>query len=319
MSVYTPVQIQDLESFTLARSLGPPIRLEAIAQGIINSNFRLTTPRGTFILTLVENHEEASALPFVVDLLEQLANRNLPVPRPILDHQGKARFTLSGRPALLVSLLPGYAPDPPNPEQCHQVGIWLGRIHRHGQEFPAPPPGRLRPESWAPMVHRLATANDMIDQDIVSWFKEELSWLGDHWFNRDLPQGLCHGDLFPDNTLFSGDRLTGMIDFYSACAGPWLYDLAVCLCSWCLDDQGCPHPEHIDALLQGYDQVRPRNREEHDGLVCACRAAAFRFSLSRFHDRCFPRQGTTVTRRNPESFMARLRFFQSLADRKWPD
>ncbi|MBF0172922.1 MAG: homoserine kinase [Magnetococcales bacterium] len=310
MSVYTVVQIENLEPFTRARSLGPPLHLEAIAQGIINSNFRLTTPRGIFILTLVEHPEEAAALPFVVRLLDELSRHQLPVPRPIKDDQGQALFMLADRPALLVTLLPGISPDPPTPQQCHQLGLWLGRIHLHGTTIPAPPPGRMRPEAWEPMIHRLATAVDLIDQDIVSWFKNELTWLRLHWFSLNLPSGLCHGDLFPDNTLFSGDDLTGIIDFYSACHGPWLYDLAVCLCSWCLDDAGVPHEERIDALLQGYDQVRPRSREEQNQMIPACRAAAFRFSLSRFHDHCFPRQGATVTRRNPESFMARLRYFQ---------
>lgn len=311
MSVYTPVQIKDLEPVTHARSLGQPLHLEGIAQGIINSNFRLTTERGTFILTLVENPEEARALPFVMQLLEKLGTENIPVPIPIKDNRGQSQFTLAGRPAVLVTLLEGVSPNPPNPEQCRQLGSWLGHIHIHGSTLPIDQPDAMGHETWEKMLQRLSATLDPIDQDIIAWFKGELLWLRQHWLPLHLPTGLCHSDLFPDNTLFDGNRLTGIIDFYSACHGPWLYDLAISLCSWCFDDSGDPFPEKIQALLAGYDQIRPRLPSEHDHLTTACRAAAFRFSLSRFYDHCFPKFGATVTRRNPESFMARLRTLQT--------
>ncbi|HIJ85131.1 MAG TPA: homoserine kinase [Magnetococcales bacterium] len=310
MSVYTPVHLPDLELFTHSRSLGQPLHLHSIAQGIINSNFRLTTTQGQFILTLVENPEEAQSLPFTMTLLDKLVHAGLPVPSPIKDHHGQAIFSLSGRPALIVTLLPGISPDPPTPDQCRQLGTALGRIHIHGNTSSPPRPNPMGSEAWEKMIHQLSTTLDTIDQDIVAWLKGELAWLQDHWLTLPLPTGLCHADLFPDNTLFCDNQLTGIIDFYSSCHGPWLYDLAICLCSWCQDDLGKPHPERIHALLESYDRVRPRHHAEHEHLVAACRAAAFRFSLSRFYNHCFPKLGATVTRRNPESFMARLRFWQ---------
>ncbi|MBF0422606.1 MAG: homoserine kinase [Magnetococcales bacterium] len=315
MSVYTLVQVQDLEPFTSARHLGHPVSLEAIAQGIINSNYRLTTSHGTFILTLVENRPEVEALPFIMGLLEQLHRAGIPVPCPLKDADGAAVFTLHGRPAVIVTLLPGISPDVPVPSQCRQLGSMLGSIHLQGR-LPHDSPQFTRSDrtgwqGWEVMLRRLDSLPNPEHQKTIAWLDMELLWLKHHWLTLDLPSGLCHGDLFPDNTLFVDDRLSGIIDFYSASHGPWLYDLAISLCSWCLDDQGQPHPELILALLEGYDRIRPRTRTERDHLTTACRAAAFRFSLSRFHDHCFPRSGTTVTRRNPESFMARLRFLQS--------
>ncbi len=311
VSVYTVVTIQDLEPFTIDRNLGQPRQLEAIAQGIINSNYRLTTSRGTVILTLVENPEEAQALPHIMALLEQLGQAGLPVPRPIKDANDQAVFTLHGRPAVMVTQLPGVSPNIPSAAQCHQLGSWLGTLHIRGMTVPMQRPDRLSPEAWATMLDRLYASHNAAHEKTIAWLQREWAWLNSHWFPLDLPQGVCHGDLFPDNTLFSGDQLTGIIDFYSACHAPWLYDLAISLCAWCLDDAGQPHPERIHALMSGYNQVRPLTLAERNHLQAACRTAAFRFSLSRFHDHCFPREGATVTRRNPESFMARLRFLQS--------
>lgn len=311
MSVYTEIQKKDLEPFTRARALGPPNHLEGIAQGVINSNYRLTTNQGTFILTLIENPLEVESLPFVIPLLETLAQQGFPVPRPIKDHHNnQAIFTLAGRPAVIVTQLPGISPDPPNPDQCQQLGSWLGRIHNTTiPETTCSDP--MGSHQWELMIDRLGNHPGPIDQEVVAMLTAELTWLKHHWLHLRLPTGLCHCDLFPDNTLFHNNLLTGIIDFYSACHGTLLYDLAICLCSWCLDDTGQPHPDRIQALLEGYDSVRPRHHDEHENLTKACRAAAFRFSLSRFHDHCFPRSGTKVTRRNPESFLARLRFLQS--------
>lgn len=311
VSVYTIVTIEDLEPFTTNRGLGQPRHLEAIAQGIINSNYRLTTTQDTVILTLVENPEEAKALPHIMALLDQLGQAGLPVPRPIKDHNNQTVFTLKNRPAVIVSQLQGVSPNPPSVDQCQQLGSWLGTLHLQGATLPIRRPDRLSPEAWATMLQRLHDSHNPTQQKTIAWLNQEWEWLNRYWFPLDLPQGLCHGDLFPDNTLFSGDQLTGIIDFYSACHAPWLYDLAISLCAWCLDDSGQPHPEQIHALMIGYSQKRPLTEPEQSHLNAACRAAAFRFSLSRFYDQCFPREGATVTRRNPESFMARLRFLQS--------
>ena len=118
-----------------------------------------------------------------------------------------------------------------------------------------------------------------------------------------LPRGPIHGDLFRDNVLFEGDRVTGVIDFYFAGCDALLFDIAVCMNDWCVGDDG----PRGDALLEGYEAIRSLGTVERDLLPAMRRAAALRFWLSRLSDLHLPRQAALLNAHDPEHFERLLR------------
>jgi len=94
-----------------------------------------------------------------------------------------------------------------------------------------------------------------------------------------LPQGLIHGDLFRDNVLFEGKRLTGLIDFDHTARGPLLFDLAVVALDWVYLAGGST--DALTALAKGYEESRPLTSAEEAAWPKALALAALRFALAR--------------------------------------
>ena len=100
----------------------------------------------------------------------------------------------------------------------------------------------------------------------------------------DLPTGPIHADLFPDNVLFDGERVSGVIDPYFACDGLLAYDLAVAMNAWALEHPDGADEARAEALRGGYEAVRPLCPSERAGLPRLRAGAALRFYLTRAED-----------------------------------
>ena len=124
----------------------------------------------------------------------------------------------------------------------------------------------------------------------------------------NLPTGFIHADLFPNNALFVGDELTGVIDFYFACNDILAYDLAICLNSWCFDSDGSFNVTKSAALIEGYTQERPLEQAEKDALPLLCSGAAMRFFLTRLYDWMNTPADALVKPLNPMEYWQKLRF-----------
>ncbi|MBF0427071.1 MAG: homoserine kinase [Magnetococcales bacterium] len=308
MSVYTPLTLADLAPLLPDAAIGHPRQLTGIAGGVDNSNFHLITDRGRFVLTLVEDPDQAARVDHLLRLLTHLAKAGIPAPHPAHDDQGRPCRWLQGKPLLIVEHLPGTHPLDPTPDQCAQTGALLGRLHLAGLDFPAPQPNSMGATAWRSLLARVQPILLRTDPPTANLLAGEMALLEDGFLKSDLPNGICHGDLFPDNVLFTDDRLTGVIDFHYACRERWLYDLAITLVAWGFDATGGFLPDHFYALLTGYQEIRPLTMEERSWQNAALRAASLRFSLTRLRDWLFPRIGANVTRKSPDPFLRRLRF-----------
>jgi homoserine kinase type II len=123
-----------------------------------------------------------------------------------------------------------------------------------------------------------------------------------------LPRGAIHADLFRDNVMFEQGRLTGFFDFYFAGVDSWLFDLAVCLNDWCIDQASGAHDaERALALLDAYAAVRPLAAAERQLLPAMLRAGALRFWISRLWDFHLPRQAALLQAHDPAHFERVLR------------
>ena len=312
MAVYTDVAAEDLDSFLAGYDLGELLAYKGIAEGVENSNFLLHTGRGYFILTLYEKRVARDDLPFFLGLMEHLAARGLNCPQPVKNREGRVLGELAGRPAAIVTFLDGMWIRRPSPAHCGALGTALAELHLAGADFPLRRENALSVAGWRPLYEAAQKQQaDRVRRGLTDVLAAELAELERSW-PRDLPQGVIHADLFPDNVFFLHDRLSGLIDFYFACTDTLAYDLAICLNAWCFETDHSYNVTKGRALLQGYAGKRPLSRAEQRELPLLCRGAALRFLLTRLVDWLEVPAGALVRPKDPVEYFRKLRFHQTI-------
>lgn len=297
MSVYTPVSDAQAADWLRNYSIGTLVALEPIKAGIENSNFFLTTTQGRYVLTLFERLP-AAELPFYLDLMAHLARHGIPSPAPIADLSDQYLQQLNGKPAALVTRLPGRSLEQPGEKECTELGALLARMHLAGRSYPAYLENPRGPKWWR---FAAAEVRRFLDDKQIQLLDDEMAFQARHRF-PDLPRGPVHADLFRDNALFEKGRISGVIDFYFAGVDCLLFDVAVCANDWCLDASHGLEAARTKALMDAYEALRPLTPLEREGWPVMLRAAALRFWLSRLYDFHLPRPGMLVHAHDPEHF-----------------
>jgi homoserine kinase type II len=300
LSVYTHVSETELTAWLANYSVGRLVACEPIKAGIENSNYFVTTAQGRYVLTLFERLP-AEELPFYLDLMAHLARHGIPCPAPIADLSDRYLQSLNGKPAALVTRLAGASLERPDTGACGELGALLARMHLAARSYGAYLENPRGPKWWRAAAKEVSPFLDAQKKDLLH---KEIDFLAQHRF-PDLPRGPVHADLFRDNALFEGGRISGVIDFYFAGVDCLLYDIAVCANDWCLADPASdPALDAVRcrALLAAYHAVRPLMALERDAWPLMLRAAALRFWLSRLHDFHLPRPGMLVHAHDPEHF-----------------
>jgi homoserine kinase type II len=311
MAVYTDVGADDLGRFLSGYDLGVLLSYKGIAEGVENSNFLVHTGRGNFILTLYEKRVAANDLPFFLALMEHLAKRGLTCPLPVHNKAGEVLGALAGRPAAIVTFLDGLWIRRPSTKHCAAVGAALAKLHLAGADFPMQRPNSLSVDGWRRLVAQADGRADSVQEGLAKTIADEFAHLEKAW-PRNLPKGVIHADLFPDNVFFLGDELSGLIDFYFACTDMLAYDLAVCLNAWCFEPDHSYNVTKGRAMLQAYAQVRALSDAEREALPLLARGAALRFLLTRLVDWLAVPEGALVKPKDPLEYVRKLRFHQSL-------
>lgn len=303
MSVFTTVSADELTEWLKAYPLGTLLELKGIASGITNTNYFVTTTTGRYVLTLFEEHT-ADELPYFLDLMTHLAERGVPCPHPVKRNDGVQLDELNGKPAALVSCLVGRDIETPNEIHCAEVGRVLANMHLAGESFSGNSHD-TRDSVWrqttADKVFGLLSADD---QSMLSQVMQRQASL-----NLDaLPQGVIHADLFRDNVLFDGEKIGGLIDFYYACRGAFLYDLAIAVNDWCVNADGSLDKPRVMAMLKAYHAVRALTAQEKAVWTDMLPIAALRFWLSRLKDKHFPHAGELTHAKDPQHFQKILKW-----------
>ncbi len=307
MAVFTPVTLDDLSQWIKQFPLGKALALKGIASGIENSNFFLTTERGEYVLTIFENLS-FEQLPFYVQLMRHLAERGIPVPAPVANEAGELVVALHGKPAAIVSKLDGSSQMDPQPVHCAEVGTILAKMHLAGRDFPLHQPNLRGLDWWVETVPKVLA---YLDADTAALLQSELAFQRDFAAGTtyaQLERGPVHADLFRNNVMFVGERLSGCFDFYFAGWDTWLFDLAVTVNDWCIDlDTGRLDEARVLALTRAYHAVRPFTAADQAAWLPMLRAAALRFWLSRLYDYYRPREAEMLTPHDPTHFERVLR------------
>lgn len=313
MAVYTQIGDQELRDFLAGYDVGSLASVIAIAEGVENSNYLLITSRGRFILTLYEKRVRTEDLPYFLGLMEHLSGRGFPCPKPVADRNGRALQQMAGRPAALVTFLDGVWPRRIWPGHCRGLGDALARLHLAGADFAMRRENDLAPGDWLALLAR-------IDRDRTEAYRpglhcaisDALAGLTSDW-PGDLPGGIIHADLFPDNAFFDGESITGIIDFYFSCNDMFAYDVAICLNAWCFEPDGQFNITKARAMLRAYRAVRPFSEAELAALPKLCQGAAMRFLLTRLYDWLNSPEDALVEPKDPLEYWHKLRFHQAVA------
>lgn len=311
MAVYTEVSDEDLQVFVAEYDIGSVVACKGIAEGVENSNYLLETDRDTFILTLYEKRVVPADLPFFLGLLDHLAAAGVPCPTPIHGRDGVALRHLCGRPAALVSFLRGLWPRRIQPVHCAELGAGLARMHLASRGFEVRRANDLSLDGWQRLFEATRDRADTVRPGLADEIRSELDDLAAVW-PRELPRGVIHADLFPDNVFFIDGRLSGLIDFYFACEDFLAYDIAVCLNAWCFERDGSFNATKARLLLSNYGRVRPLGEDELAALPILARGSALRFLLTRLFDWLNRQEGAFVTPKDPVEYLHKLRFHRSV-------
>ena len=307
MAVYTDVTDNEVAAFLAGYNVGGLIRKTPIAEGVENTNYKIETDAGRFILTLFEKRVNEADLPFFMALTKHLSGKGVPVAAPLADANGAIIKSLASRPAVLIQFLPGRPHMAPNADHCRALGGALAQLHLNVADFDQARANPLDPAGWRGLAKACGDQSDRRAAGLSALIDNELGHITAHWPTA-LPSGVVHTDLFPDNVLFEGDEISGIIDFYFSCTDFFAYDVASCVNAWCFDTDGGVIPENARALISAYHDRRKLEQREIDAFAILLRGAALRFLLTRLYDWLNQVEGAVVTVKDPLEFRAILNF-----------
>ncbi len=311
MAVYTEVTDEDLDAFIATYDIGHVVSCKGIAEGVENTNYLLQTSEGRFILTLYEKRVSEKDLPFFLGLLDHLATKDFPSPTPIHDKNKDALRKLNQRPAAIVSFLDGISVHRPTPKHCQLLGEMIAQLHLDTVDFPLHRANALNTDGWEKLFGDCRKHADDFQTGLEEEIAADLDDIVSHWPTQ-LPKGVIHADLFPDNVFFLDNQVSGFIDFYFACDDLLAYDLAICLNAWCFEPDGQFNITKARALTNSYQKRRKLGANEINALPILCRGAAMRFFLTRLADWFSPVDGALVKPKDPNEYLRKLRFHRDL-------
>jgi homoserine kinase type II len=307
MAVYTDLTDAELDALLAQYDLGAALSFKGIAEGVENSNFLLETASGRFILTVYEKRVARGDLPFFMDVMGALGAAGFPAPAPMPLKAGGVLAEVRGKPAAIVTFLQGVSPRRPTPAQCRAIGAAMAQMHGALATFQGRRANALSLPAWEALIRpRLAFA-DSLKPGVAALAEEALAACAAAW-PAGLPSGVIHADLFPDNALFLGDTVGGVIDFYFACTDALAYDLAVCLNAWCFEADRSFNITKGQSLIAGYQSVRRLSDDERAALPVLARGAALRFFATRLTDWAETPATALVRPKDPLEYADKLAF-----------
>ena len=313
MAVYTDITDAELEAFLSGFDLGAPLVFKGIAEGVQNSNFLLETERGRYILTVYERGVSAEDLPYFLNLLRWLAEHGFPSATPVADRHGELLSHLRGKPAAIVGFLPGLSVRRPTVAHCREAGRGLAWLHLAGKDYPGRRENDLGQAHWAAKFAPLEAVAEGFKPGLAATIRADLADLERAW-PRNLPVGVIHADLFPDNVFFRDGVFAAAIDFYFACDDLLAYDLAINLNAWCFEADGSFNVTAARAMIAGYQSLRPLSLAERDALPVLAWGAAMRFFLSRLADWNMVSETGLVRPKDPMEYERKLAVHRAAQD-----
>lgn len=304
MAVFTHISEEQLAQYLLQFDIGRLVSFAGIAEGVENTNYKLITGRGPYILTLFEKRTRAEDLPFVIAFMKHLHGKGIPCPDVIAAADEKQIAPLNGKPAIITSFLDGVWPRQVESFHAAAIGAMLGRMHLAAGSFKMQRVNAMSLPAWKKLINSCAGKTDLLP-----FLQKELDYLEKHQ-PQGLPAGAVHADLFRDNVFFTGKKLTGVIDFYFSCTDAFVYDLMLTFNAWCFEPAGL-NKQRAALFMNAYQKERSLTDAEKKSLNFMGRAAALRIVATRLYDLLHPPAGAVVTPKDPLEHVQILKFHQT--------
>ena len=308
MAIYTKVDTHEAKSILENFNLGELKKIQGIKKGIENTNYLLITTTGKFILTLFEKRVKTKELPFFMNLMLSLNDRKILCPKPIKNKNKKTLFQIKNRQAAICSFVYGKEKTNHTLSECQLIGKNIAKLHMVGRKIKLHRVNNLSIKSWIALNQSIKTKANKKIPNIYGFINTLLLDLKKKWPSQ-LPTGIIHGDLFPDNIFFNKTKFAGFIDFYFSCSDFLIYDIAICINAMCFDKKIKFNKLKANALLKGYSSQRKISKKEFTALPQLLLGASIRFFLTRLHDSINRQKGAVVKVKNPNEFLKRIQFY----------
>ena len=312
MAVYTQISIDELNVFLSKYNIDNINEFSGIKGGTSNSNYLLTADNKKFILTIFEERTNQENLPFYFDLMNHLNAHDIKCPEVIKDKQGNFSNSIKQKHAVITSFLTGSSLEKIKPIHCSNLGLTIAKMHNASEKLNIKRENELGFDKLGIIIEKLKGYKKHIDDEKLKFIEDEFLFLSRE-INKDLPSGIIHADLFPDNIFFEENNLTGIIDFYFSCNDFYAYEIAICLNAWCFEDSNNEfNPTKAKYLLGSYNQERKFSNEEVEALPLLARASALRYLLTRLLDFYSHEDSDLILKKDPNEYISKLRFHQSV-------
>ena len=314
MAVYTKLSEKELKEFFTKYNLGKIINFNEIKEGVENTNYFIQTENGKFILTLYEKRVDEDDLPFFISLMKNLFDKKFPSPEPIINKNGSYISEVAKKKAAVVSFLDGEAKRNLNPNDCGEIGVHSAKLHLITKNLSGKRENKLSVNSWRKIYSKVKNDCSKIQQNLPDIIEKNLDEIEKNW-PKNIPSGIIHADLFPDNIFFKNNKLSGIIDFYFSCHDFYAFEIAVCLNALCFDGKNQNLSFNVTKakkFIDGYSKIRKLQEDEKKSLKILCQGAALRFLLTRVFDYLNLTEGALVKIKDPIEYLKRLEFHNSV-------
>ena len=314
MAVYTKLSEKNLKEFFSTYNLGKLLNYKEIKEGIENTNYFIETEKGKFILTLYEKRVDEKDLPFFIGLMKNLCNKNFPSPEPIINKNGNYISEIKKKKAAVISFLDGSAKKILNSDECYQVGIHSAKLHMITKKLTGKIENKLSVSSWRNIYNKVKNDCSKIHKDLPKIIEKNLDEIEKNW-PKNIPSGIIHADLFPDNIFFKNGKLSGIFDYYFSCHDFYAFEIAICLNALCFEgtkENLSFNVTKAKKFIEGYSSIRKLTPKEKETLKILCQGAAIRFLLTRVFDFLNLTEGAIVKIKDPIEYLKRLEFHNSV-------
>jgi len=314
MAVYTKLSESELKDFFSKYNLGKLLNYRGIKEGIENTNYFTEAEKGKFILTIYEKRVEEKDLPFFISLMKNIYDKNFPSPEPIININGSYISEISKKKAAIISFIDGNTKKNLSPDECYQVGTYAAKLHQITKKLNIKRENKLSVNSWREIYNKVRKNCTKIDKNLPEIIEKNLNDIEKNW-PKNIPSGIIHADLFPDNIFFKKNKLSGIIDYYFACHDFYAFEIAICLNALCFEgskENLSFNVTKATKFINGYSSIRKLTDEEKNSLIILCKGAAIRFLLTRVFDYLNLIEGAIVTVKDPVEYLKRLEFHNSI-------
>ena len=297
MSVYTNLSTKDVSLLLSKYNIGALRSFKGISDGITNTNYFLNTSKGKYVITIFEDITEIKVKKYL-KLMNFFSSNSMCCPEIMLTKSGGILSRVKSKPCSIMEKLPGNTIDKTNVSLCKSIGSIVGNFHTIGSKYNFKI-SNSRNVKWVEK-NILKIKNHISGEqlDILNYSSKVFRKV----FEMDLPNGMIHSDLFRDNVLAKGDKVTGIIDYYYSFNGPLIYELGVIINDWCINKDGSINLIKYNGFLNNYNLKRKLTATEKKQMNNAMIAAGLRFYLSRLVDMIFPKVGEITHIKDPSVF-----------------